>query len=232
LIQANATGQLADGDPLIGRVRDIDDMRRILRSHTGMAIHVDSTFDAERPTTAFRSLAWHLFDAEHAAFFRQLLVLTMLRDPFRSFLSSYGFVTEAKDADPGFLPDLEVGGVGDYLDQVHENAILHFLLEPELAHRRTMTRADLERVKAGIVDLPIHVGIYERYAESIEYFGRVMNRPFEVGRVPALNVGAPPSEVDPGLEARFRERNRLDVELYDFAATRLTERLKALRRQR
>ena len=219
-VQANSADQLTDGAPGIGPVRDLDDIKRVLRAHSGLSLHVDANFERQRRTSDFRSLAWHLFDPQQADYFRQFTILTMLRHPFTSFLSSYGFVQRTKHQDPGFLPDLEVGGIESYFDQVHDNAILHFLVEPQLSRRRVVTRQELERVKTAVVEYPIHVGVYERYAQSISYFARVLGGSFQVSDVPTLNVGISPPESAPGLEARFFERNRLDYELYDFVRQR------------
>ena len=227
-VQANAASQLEQGDPLVGRVRDLDDIHRVLTNHSGLALHVDSGFEAERPTTDFRSLAWHVFEPENVEYFRQCTILTMLRHPFRSFLSSYAFVKRTKKQDPGFLPDLDVDRVESYLDQVHENAILHFLLEPQLSRRRRVTRGDLERVKTRIADYPIHVGIYERHAESITYFAHVLGRSFDERDLTVSNAGAYTSEVAPWLESAFEERNRLDLELYDYSSRLFDERLSGI----
>jgi len=229
-VQANSADQLDPKDPLVGRVRDLADIRRVLGAHGGLALHVDSSFAAHRATTDFRSLAFHLFEPENFEYFRQHTIFTMLRHPFRSFLSSYAFVKHRKEEDPAFLPDLDLGGVDSYLEMVHENAILHFLLEPQLARRRSLGRDDLERVKARIAEYPIHVGIYERYAESIGYLSRVLGRPFEAEDLPLLNVGGRQTTHDPRLEVAFRDRNALDLELYDFCRTLLDERVRAVRR--
>lgn len=223
-VQANDPRQLDATDPLVGRVRDLADIRHVLRTHGGLALHVDSSFGDRRETTDFRSLACHVFDPSSVDDVRQCTILTMLRDPFRSFLSSYAFVRQAKARDPGFLPDLHLGSVEDYLEAVHENAVLHFLLEPQLARRRVMNRDDLTRVKVRIDEHPIHVGIYERYADSIAYFARVLGRDFDRSDVPRHNVGRADVPVDTRLEAAFRERNALDIELYAFAARLLDER--------
>jgi hypothetical protein len=228
-VQANSADQLDPADPLVGRVRDFADIRRVLDTHRGLAIHVDASFTARNATTDFRSLAFHVFAPENVAYFRPLTILTMLRDPFRSFLSGYAFVRLKKEQDPGFLPDLALGDVASYLEQVHENAILHFLLEPQLARRRSLGRDDLARVKARIADYPIHVGIYERYAESIEYFAEVLGRSFRARDLPVVNAGERPVAVDPGLEAAFRERNRLDLELYEFSSQLFDERWRSMR---
>jgi hypothetical protein len=216
-IQANSVEQLERGDPLVGRVRDLDDITRVLAAHRGLALHVDSNFDAVRRTTDFRSLAWLLFAPEHRERFAGVTILTMFRHPLQRFLSDYRFVRRMKDADPAFLPDLHVGTPAEYLEHHHPNALLHFLLEPDLSRRRTMTRADLERVKACLIDLPIHVGIQERFAESVEYFGQVLGRRFDANDVPALNVGPDAAIVDPELERVFAERSALDLELYAYA---------------
>ena len=213
-------------------MRDLDDILRILRTHRGLALHVDSNFDTVRNTTDFRSLAWYLFEPDNVDRFKQCTIITMLRDPFRSFLSSYAYVKRKKEEDPGFLPDLELDRVESFLDQVHPNAVLHFLLEPDLSRRRVLSREDLERVETRIADYPIHVGIYERYRASIDYFAQVLGLRFGEADLPSLNVGGERKrEHDPALEASFRERNELDVELYDFAAQRLDDRLRSLARE-
>jgi hypothetical protein len=223
-VQANAADQLEANDPLVGRVRDLADIRRVLAAHRGLGIHVDSSFTARRATTDFRSLAYLVFEPENTDYFRQLTILTMLRDPFQSFLSAYAFVKRRKEEDPWFLPDLELGGVESYLQVAHENAVLHFLLEPQLARRRSLGRHDLERVKARIAGYPIHVGIYERYAESVAYFSGVLGQPFVAEDVPRLNVGRRPPAANPRLEAAFRERNGLDLDLYAFCRALIEER--------
>jgi hypothetical protein len=216
-IQANSTEQLERGDPLVGRVSTLDDIKRVLSAHTGLALHVDSNFDAVRRTTDFRSLAFHVFEPQHREYFKDLTILTMFRHPVQRFLSDYRFVKRMKDANPGFLPDLPLGTPAEYLQHHHPNALLHFLLEPDLARRRTMTRDDLERVKACLVDLPIHVGIQERFAESVEYFGRVLGRSFNAADIPTLNAASEATVTDPELERAFIERSPLDLELYDYA---------------
>ena len=225
-VQANAASQLDPRDPLLGRVRDLADVRSVLELHGGLALHVDSSFEPTRRTTDYRSLAWLLFEPDNITYFRQFTIVTMLRDPYRSFLSSYAFVKRAKERDAGFVPDLSLGSVHSYLEQAHPNAILHFLLEPQLARRRTMTPEDLARVKARIAEYPIHVGIYERYAESIACFARVLERAFGVRDVPSMNAGEGTPGDDAGLEESFRTRNRLDQELYAFCCRLFEERLR------
>ena len=224
-IQANSSGQLERADPLLGRVRDLEGIREVLERHSGLALHVDASFDAQNRTTDFRSLAWHVFAPEHAAYFAQFTVLTMLREPFRRFLSEYAFVQRVKQADPGFLPDLAASSLEAYLQETHENVMLHFLLEPQLSRRRSLTRADLARVQERILECPIHVGIYERYDESIAYFARLLGRGFAARDVPSHNRGGEPPVHDAALQAAFYARNGLDVELYDFALRLLDQRL-------
>ena len=218
-LQANSAGQLAQADPLLVRVRDMADLRRVLGEHGGLALHVDSNFDEVSRTTDFRSLSHLVFEPEHYGYFGSCTILAMLRHPFRRFLSEYDFVRRMKEANPGFLPDLEVGSVGAYLERTHPNAQLHFLLERDLYRPRTLTDDDLARVKERIAANPIHVGIHERFDESIAYFARVLGRQFSAADLPALNVGTnAPQPPDPAVESVFMERNRLDMELYDYAS--------------
>lgn len=215
--QANSAAQLAQGDNNLGPVKNLSDIRRILATHTGLSLHVDSNFDTVRRTDAFRSLTPYIFDAQNVEYFRQFTILTMFRHPLRRFLSDYAFVRKTQDEDPGFLPDLNVSSVESYLYQVHPNPVLHFLLEPDLYRPRTITRDDLEWVKERMTDYPIHAGIFERFDESVSMFARLMERDFTGADLPTLNAGKTPPEVDRTLEAAFYERNPLDMELYDHA---------------
>jgi hypothetical protein len=226
-IQANSRAQLDRGDPLTGRVRDLDDIVRVLTAHRGLALHVDSNFDDTRRTTDFRSLSWYVFDPQARVRLAGVTILTMFRHPLQRFLSDYRFVRRMKDADPAFLPDLHVGTPAEYLEHHHPNALLHFLLEPDLHRRRTMTRADLEHVHACLTDLPVHVGIQERFGESVDYFGRVLGRRFDAADVPTLNAAPDAAVVDPELERVFAERCPLDIELYDCAVQLFERRTSA-----
>jgi hypothetical protein len=216
-IQANSRAQLTRGDDRLGRVRDLSDIKRILATHTGLSLHVDSDFDTMRRTDSFRSLAPCVFDARNVEYFRSFTIVTMFRHPFRRFLSDYAFVRKTKEEDPAFLPDLTVSSVESYLYQVHPNPVLHFLLESDLHKPRPITRDDLEWVKARMADYPIHAGIFERFGESVSMFATLMGRDFTAADLPVLNAGGTPPAVDRTLEAAFHERHRLDMELYDYA---------------
>lgn len=222
-IQANTAQQLRKGDPLLGRVRDLDDIRAVLDSHAGLALHVDSSFSDERRTTDYRSLAHYVFDERYAEYFGELLILTMMRRPFERFLSEFAFLQRAKAADPGFLPDLELDTPDAYLERVHANPTLHFLLQEDLDRARSFDGRDLEKVEKAIVALPVHIGVYERYEESIDYFSVLLGRRFSVDDLPRFNVGRGAPARDPRLERAFAERNPLDGALYETAQRRLDE---------
>jgi hypothetical protein len=89
------------------------------------------------------------------------------------------------------------------------------LLERDLHKRRTLTHDDLERDKERIVGYPIHVGIHERFAESLGLLARALGREFRASDLPVLNARTDVPAGDPGLEAEFSRRTRLDVELYE-----------------
>jgi hypothetical protein len=223
VVQANSVDQLAAGDPGVVRVRDMADVRRVLDTRGGLALHVDSSFDEIRRSTDFRSLADLLFEPEHHRYFEQFTILTMIRHPFRRFLSEFAFVRRMKVAQPGFLPDLNVSTVESFFERAHPNAMLHFLLERYSSRPREITDRDLERVTERIALYPIHVGIHERFDASIEYFARVLGRGFRASDLPSLNVGTKEPVVGGDLEAAFNERNRLDMALYEYATRRFDE---------
>jgi hypothetical protein len=76
VLQANDARQLADKDPLVVRVRDLEDIRRVLTDSGGLALHVDSNFEPIRRTTDFRSLAWHLFGPIITVFVLELIIVS------------------------------------------------------------------------------------------------------------------------------------------------------------
>src|SRR5262249_28397558 len=122
VVQANSPGQLAQHDPRVLRVRDLTDIRAVLETRGGLALHVDSNFDEVTRSTDFRSLANLIFAPEHYAYFGQFTILTMIRQPFRRFLSEYAFVRRMKEADSRFLPDMDVSTASAFLEHTHPNA--------------------------------------------------------------------------------------------------------------
>src|SRR4030095_16750946 len=74
----------------------------------------------------------------------------------------------------------------------------------------------------------IHVGIHERFADSVAYFARVLGRPFTARDFPSLNVGTKMPATDPAVEMEFLQRNQLDLELYEFASRLFETRTSAL----
>jgi hypothetical protein len=217
-LQADSRFQLERQDPLIGRVSDLADIQRILNTYGGLALHVDSSFGDLHRALGFRSPAPILFDPANADYFKQFTILTMMRNPLSRFLSEYASITEKQRSDPSFLPDLEVTTLPGHVERSNANSILHYLLEAEFPRRRQFSSQDLAHVKRCILDYPIHVGIYERYEESIDYFARILDRAFVATDIPRLNVTpAPPPAITPALAAVFRSKNALDFELYEFA---------------
>jgi len=227
-VQANSRHQLAQADPFLGRVKDLDDIVRVLETHSGLALHVDSDFEAVHETSSFRSLAWLLFEPENRRVFERYTILTMLREPFSRFLSESAFIEMKQETDDTFLPDTMVTGLAAHLERTAENGALQFLLAREFSRRSTLTDRDLDQVKALIVEFPIHVGIYERYGESIRYFSRLLGHDFSEDELPSYNVVSKKPPVPAGVEQAFRERNRLDCELYDFAVETFEQRVAEL----
>jgi hypothetical protein len=227
-IQANSKEQLERNDPLYGPVRDLDDIRRILGVHNGLALHVDANFKEKRKSTDFRSLAWHFFQPENIEYFKQFTILMMVRHPYSCFLSMYRGVRRLQSR--GEFGDLAIDGIEAFLEEMHDNAMLHFLLVENVASRCSFTRRDLERVKRVITEYPIHVGLYERYADSVAHFADVMGFDFHARQVPTLNPGMEGSASSPALKSAFYERSQLDMELYEFVSGLFEQRVGARRR--
>ena len=226
-IQANSLAQLARNDPLYGTVRKLADIRRVLETHNGLALHVDANFKEQRRSSDFRSLAWHFFEPDNVEYFKQFTILMMVRHPYGCFLSKYRGVRRLQSR--GEFGDLAIDDIEAFLEKMHDNATLHFLLVEDVASRRSFTREDLERVKRTIAEYPIHLGIYERYADSVAHFAEVMGADFQASDVATLNPGMEGETSSPELESAFCERNPLDMELYEFVSDLFEQQVGARR---
>jgi hypothetical protein len=160
---------------------------------------------------------------------RPVAYVTMLRDPVRRIVSHYWYVLDEPDH---YLHEA-VAGVGMTLRDYAEAGAD---LSPELengqlrlfsARSRTMLRPDgacLEEAKAALREFAV-VGTTERFDESLVAMQHALGlrRPAYVSE----NVGRTrPKPLDAETRELIESRNRLDLELYDYASRLLDERVR------
>jgi hypothetical protein len=168
---------------------------------------------------------WDLFEGAD--------IFTMLRDPVDQALSQYFHMMKLRD----FLePYQKAHGItfpenlDAYLDfQPHFNGQLSFLLgRYPLTQKDTLKHSDLAEAKNILVRLGVHVGLSERFADSLHIFETVTGR-----RLPAKirNRNENPdrpllADIPDKVKERIREQSALDLELYQFGQELFLEDLR------
>jgi hypothetical protein len=103
----------------------------------------------------------------------------------------------------------------------HLNNQLAFLTgNYRFATKTTLSREDVTAAKSILLRLRTHVGLMERYSDSLHIFETVTGRQIHGRRVETRNrnTDRPVLEDIPAhVKARIRERSALDMELYEFA---------------
>jgi hypothetical protein len=108
-----------------------------------------------------------------------------------------------------------------FLDEIcHFNVQTAFLADRhQLDPSTAATRADLERAKTTLTRLKMHVGLTERFGDSMNIFEHVTGRQIPGGVIHSENRNPdriPVEDISPKLRDRIREQSALDVELYEF----------------
>jgi len=159
---------------------------------------------------------WDLLAGHHA--------FTMLREPVDQTVSLFYHMQRKR-------PRVEklyqrMGAVfpetlEQYLEAPHHfNTQTSFLAnQQQLTAANALTQADLDKAKDVLVRRQIHVGLTERFSDSMNIFESVtgLTIPGDVVRIENRNHARPSlSEIPLRLRDRIREQSALDVELYAF----------------
>jgi len=150
-------------------------------------------------------------------------VFTMLRDPVDRYISNYHYMlshrefTEAAMAKHGFkFPE----SLEEMMSLPNSyNIQIEFLLGKRAQDSIPVNREDLEALKKMLLRLKAHVGLTERYAESVHIFETVTGRRVPGNLIRNVNrtPNRPPLEAIPAeVRNLIRERSALEQELYDF----------------
>lgn len=158
-----------------------------------------------------------IFDPVNFDRYKDYNVITMLRDPIDRAISEYSFFKERKPLFNLLKP--VPGSLVEYVtNKQTANYMVGFLVGKQIYSKKKVERADLDRVIAAIEQIPIHVGIFEYFNESMGYFQEITgikwHKKLEAKRMtfnrPVLN------EVSEEIKQKIRENNELDIELYKY----------------
>ena len=165
-----------------------------------------------------------IFEPENFSKFKNYKLFMMLRHPVDRMISEYYFIHDREEFMNLLQP--KPSSFEDYVEHSQTpNYTLGFLIGDRIYDKKRPTRADLERVKLAIQQIPIHTGIFEFFADSLEYFSKETGiewaKNIEAKRVTFSRPKA--NEISAGVRKRIEETNALDMELYDFCLERFKQ---------
>ena len=162
-----------------------------------------------------KSTCGDIFDDANSRKYSDYTIFTMLREPVDRIISEYHFLRERKEfinllnRPPQNLNDY-------YKNRQTQNYMTGFLVGKRIYDKNPATEQDLIRVINAIDSLPIHVGIFEYFSESMGYFttstGIEWNKKLTAKRMTFNRPNV--SEIDPEIQEEILSLNSLDAELY------------------
>ncbi|MBL4651377.1 MAG: sulfotransferase family 2 domain-containing protein [Flavobacteriales bacterium] len=147
-------------------------------------------------------------------------IFMMLREPVDRIVSEYYFLRERKE----YIKLLNKPPVDfdDYYKkpQTH-NYMVGFLIGKRIYDTKPTTRNDLDNVIEAIEKLPIHVGIFEYFQQSMGYFKDKTSIEWSKNLPAKRMTFNRPSikDLSDSTKQEILELNNLDKELYDYCLT-------------
>ncbi len=152
-------------------------------------------------------------------------VFTMFRDPVDQVVSQYFYLHHKRAL---LEPAYKLNGMkfpetmDQYLDNpIHLNNQLAFLVgKYRMKPGNDVTLADLDAAKEMLIQLNVHPGLTERFAESLHIFETITGRRVPGGQILNLNQNPdrlPLEAISARTKDRIRELSELDNVLYAFA---------------
>ena len=201
------------------------------RPHGFLGDHVMRDLAAldEEERRRARLIVGHMYFGVHELIPGECLYLTMLRDPVSRAVSQYAHVLRRTNHRFHELVNTEGMGLSEYItsglatetDNSQTRAIAGDIDTPFGACTPEM----LERAKANIDRHFALVGLVERFDETLVQ----LQSTFGWNRLWNVRANAAPRSQRPDVTERDREaiqeQNRLDVELYAYAAARFQQRM-------
>jgi len=158
-------------------------------------------------------------------------IFTMLRDPVEQSLSLYFQLVESRPLleqtcyKPFGIPFPE--SLEEFVEMPwHMNTQSHFLLGHNNKPTFDFVSEDLARVKDWLVKLKVHVGLTERYADSLHVLEKVTGRNVDEYKVERRQVNKNrlrSEQIPETVKDKIRSQSHRDLELYEFARERFEE---------
>ena len=158
-----------------------------------------------------------IFDPENATKYSHFDIFMMLRHPVDRAISEYYFMRERMDFIKMIVPQPK--SLKEFVSnkQTH-NYVVSFLTGGKIYSKRRPNLNDLERIKEAIVSIPIHVGFFEHFSESLNYFSNHIGIEWKKKIVAKRMTFVRPKveEISDELRQQIITNNSLDLELYNF----------------
>ncbi len=197
---------------------DIEKIRKNLKSYRCIVLH-GTEYKGE-----FIYLTQDIMQPAYRHILKDASIFVLFRNPVKQHLSLFSFLKRKRDEilpiyqqnDRTFPETLE-----DFLTLVHYNQQLGFLVGNLQSNSATVVnKHDLEYAKSLLINLDIKVGITERYADFLHIFETVTGKRIPDRTIKIINQNPNQSiyeAVDEETLNIIRQRNHLDMELYEFA---------------
>jgi hypothetical protein len=148
-------------------------------------------------------------------------IVMMLRHPVDRAISEYHFMKERKDFINLLKPIPKSFAEFVNNPQTH-NYVISFLTGGKIYSQKRPQPIDLKRIKKAIETIPIHVGIFEQYGESLNYFSKNVDiewkKNVEVKRITFVRPKV--NDISDEIRDDILKFNNLDLELYNFCLDR------------
>ena len=165
-----------------------------------------------------------IFDPANIEKYKAYSIFMMLRDPIDRMISEYYFIKERKE-----FTDLIRNKPKDFKAYIKsrqtQNYVVNFLKGRRMYDLHTAKEQDLKEVLEVVQKLPIHMGIFENFSESLTYFsantGIKWKKNIDVKR---MTFKRPKSdEISNEIRELIIENNQLDIQLYNYAFKKFNE---------
>ena len=162
-----------------------------------------------------------IFNPKKANNFKEEKFFMMLRHPVDRLISEYYFIKERNE-----FTDLLKPRAKDFESYIRnrqtQNYMVNFLKGKRMYSTVAATEDDLEDVLESIDELPIHVGIFEQFSNSLAYFSKTMGIEWDKNiSIKRMTLRRPKmSEVSDEIKQLIEECNPLDMELYNYCLKR------------
>ena len=163
------------------------------------------------------SNAGDIFLKKNIEKYRQYKIFMMLRHPVDRLISEYYFIKERKNFME--LLNKKPQSFESYIkNRQTQNGVITFLKGRRFYDIKQPTENDLDDILNGIDELPIHIGIFEHFADSLQYFTQVskiaLDKKIDVKRMTFRRPSV--EEISEDIKNLILEKNALDWELYQY----------------